>query len=821
MIWKPFPKQEKFLASPAYEALFGGTKGPGKEMPLDSLICTPFGFKRMGDIKIGDQLSNPDGSVSRVIGVYPQGVKDIYKVTFDDGASCEVGLDHLWNIKIVGRTRFRKRGAENRPTPWSIATTGQIMSRLADGKRVLIPLSEPVEFTVSRRSPLPIEAYELGASIADGSIAKDGVCTVCTPDESVISQFKTLQLSNKYQQEGNKAIDYRFQRNDAFVQLGLSGKESHEKFIPECYKRSPLSVRWQLIRGLMDSDGTADKSGASSYSTSSEQLAKDVQWVARSLGFKSNILSKIPTYTYKGQKLQGRNAYNVCIKGDEHSRLFSLERKKVRASKPYNGGNGFRTRKIVSVAFSRKTEAQCIKVDHPNGLYITDDFIVTHNTDCLLMEATREVKNPNFRGIIFRRTYPRLGEVIDRSFKYFNGWATFSLKDQKLGLPAWTWPSGAKLAFGHVQHETDKFNYQGRQFSYIAIDEVEEFLESVYLFLMAQNRTSDPALWCRIRASANPGGIGHLWVKNRFIDKCPDGIVKHFKLLDEEDIECEPHDPNALSRAFYFATLYDNPALTNNDPLYVKRLEQLPENERRALLHGDWEVFAGQFFQWKPNYHIKERPIIAEFRKFCGLDYGYAKQSAVVWCQVDFDGRIHVYRELYMPGLTYQQLAKMVMEMTPANENIEYISADPAIWGDRTHHKDSDDGESGGEMMQKILENFTSLRKGDNDRLVGWGRVREYLNTKETAFGQQAWLTFSPSCKHCIRTIPSLVHDETRVEDCNSDGEDHLADALRMALMSRPLHSTKEDTLKPKMFSPEWYVREKEKITTPQYALRG
>jgi hypothetical protein len=439
------------------------------------------------------------------------------------------------------------------------------------------------------------------------------------------------------------------------------------------------------------------------------------------------------------------------------------------------------------------------------------------------MDALQEYNVPSFRGILFRKTFPRLGEVIDRSFKYFKPIAQFSSKDQKLGLPAWTFPSGAKLAFSHLQHETSKYDHQGKQYSWIGFDQLEEFTESQYLYLMAQNRTDDPKLDCRIRSSANPGGIGHLWVKNRFIDKLKDGEMKYFKRVNDEDIECKEGDPLALSRAFYFSTVYDNPALMQNNPTYIKQLEQLPETERKALLHGDWNVFAGQFFSsWRNNLHVKERAVLPEFVKFIGLDYGYAKQSAAIWVCSDYDGRLHVYRELYQAGLTYEQLARMVMEMTPDNETIQYISADPAIWGDRSHHRDSDEGESGGETLQRAMSHFTVVRKGDNDRMNGWARVREYLEPKASEFGARPMLTFSPSCRHCIRTIPALIHDESRPEDCNSDGEDHLADSLRYALLSRPLPTRRNTEVEVKMFSPEWYLKQKKNAELVGYqADRG
>jgi len=413
-------------------------------------------------------------------------------------------------------------------------------------------------------------------------------------------------------------------------------------------------------------------------------------------------------------------------------------------------------------------------------------------TETLLRESLRQISNPNYRGVIFRRTFPRLGEIIDRSFKYFKRLKlTYSAKDIQLGLPAWTAPSGAKIAFGHVQHEQDKYSYQGKEFHYLGFDQVEEFTETQYLFLMAQNRTSDPTIRCYIRSTANPGGIGHGWVKKRFIDSLVPNKIKYFKRVLDDDIEVQKSDTQGISRCFVPASIWDNPSLIKADPNYIRRLEQLPEEDKKALLYGDWNVFKGQYFtMWRNSVHVQDKPIVPQYRKFLSLDYGYANPSSVGWWQVDYDGNLHRYRELYKEQLDYEKLAQLVREKTPSDERIDYCVADPAIWGDKTHHKsDGFDGESGAETMQRVWGGFAGLIKGDNDRLIGWGRMRIMLKHSPE---EAPKITCSPDCKDSIRTIPNLIHDEVRVEDLNTDGEDHAADEWRLAVMSRTTASMKD-----------------------------
>lgn len=409
-------------------------------------------------------------------------------------------------------------------------------------------------------------------------------------------------------------------------------------------------------------------------------------------------------------------------------------------------------------------------------------------TESLLRETLRQINKPNYRAIIFRRTYPNLREIIDRSFKYFPRMGgVYNNQEHR-----WHFPSGAKVAFGHLNHEHDKYNYQGHEYHFIGFDQVEEFTETQYLFILAQNRTSDPSIRCYIRATANPGGIGHGWVKKRFIDVIPPNKIKYFKRDQDEDVETLPNDPLGTARSFIPATVYDNPSLTDADPDYVKRLEQLPEDDKQALLYGNWDVFKGQYFkEWRRSIHVIEREVKSEYIKFMSLDYGYANPSSVGWWFVDYDGNMHRYREFYCESLTYSQLAERVMAITPHEEKIDYCVADPAIWGDRAHHQGAKDGtikgESGAETMQKVWGQFSVLIKGDNSRITGWGRMRELIKPAFNQHGQlSARLTVSPSCRDFIRTVPILIHDEKKVEDIDTTGEDHAADETRYAVMSRP-----------------------------------
>lgn len=427
-------------------------------------------------------------------------------------------------------------------------------------------------------------------------------------------------------------------------------------------------------------------------------------------------------------------------------------------------------------------------------------------TDWLLLDFVEPdlIQKSNYRGIIFRRTFPRLREIIDRSFQYFTGGAVYNSQER-----SWTWPSKAKLFFGHCQYEEDKYDYQGHEYQYEGYDQLEEFTESQYEFLKAQARTTDKDIPVRIRATGNPGNIGHLWVKRKFIDN-----------KEPMKVYC---DKNGLTSIFIPAKVYDNPSLMENDPMYVRRLESLPEQDRRALLEGDWNIFAGQYFkEWNPERHIVKPYYIPQFwKRFIAGDYGEKKPASVGWYAVKPEGGLIRYRELYQEGFYYDTLAKEICELAK-DEIISYAVFDPSIFGDKQHHKkglSAREGKSGAQVMQdEINEWFKknhrenhrfSIVRGDNRRIEGWRKLKQFLRTDEN--GNTQFEVFE-NCVHFITTFPANIYDEHNVEDLDSDGEDHTADEARYAAMSRPpVSEIKTEIVNPKSAWVNYLAHQKKK----------
>jgi len=195
------------------------------------------------------------------------------------------------------------------------------------------------------------------------------------------------------------------------------------------------------------------------------------------------------------------------------------------------------------------------------------------------MEAARFAGVEGYRGLILRRTFPQLQEIMDRCWQWYPQLGgEWRATDKR-----WYFRRDSFIALGHMQHENDKHNYQGKEFHFCGFDELTQFSDTQYLYLHSRARSTNDRIPVRIRATTNPGGIGHNWVKERFVDICPPGQT----YIDPA---------TGQSRAFVPATVYDNPTLVENDPHYVRRLEALPDVERKRLLHGVWDVFEGQVF---------------------------------------------------------------------------------------------------------------------------------------------------------------------------------------------------------------------------------
>lgn len=360
--------------------------GYGKGHLLTSDILTPNGFIKMGDIKVGTEVIAVDGKPTKVNGVFPLGKIDCYKVTFSDGSSTEVSKDHLWKVQTINyRGKY--------PHKWDILETEELIERglknVRGNRQFSIPMVSPVEFNEQK---LPIHPYVLGALLGDGCFSQKNEIKISNPDQEIIDRVKSLLPDGVdiRKQKGDNC-DYRIVRSsdeieknyllESIRELGLSGKYSHNKFIPEIYKFNTVENRIELLRGIFDTDGTVQRTkrnGNSSYfSTASKELAEGVRFLVESFGGTVSTRIKKPFYTYNGEKKEGKLSYNVTVRLPQDINPFFLSRKRdlhipKTKYKP--------VRLIESIEPIGKIEAQCISVEHKEHLYCCENFIVTHNT---------------------------------------------------------------------------------------------------------------------------------------------------------------------------------------------------------------------------------------------------------------------------------------------------------------------------------------------------------------------------------------------------------------------------------------------------------
>lgn len=429
-------------------------------------------------------------------------------------------------------------------------------------------------------------------------------------------------------------------------------------------------------------------------------------------------------------------------------------------------------------------------------------------SDALVVEALRQVGIPHYKALIVRKTYPQLAELIDKSLNYYP--RAYPKARYNASAHTWNFPSGAKILFGSMQYTKDRTRYQGQAYDFIGFDELTHFTWDEYSYLFSRNRPNGPGTRVYIRASANPGGVGHGWVKERFVT-AGKPMTTIWEDVTWRDPSGQEHRARQ-SRIFVPSSVFDNPALLNNDPDYVRRLASMPEAERKALLYGDWDTFSGQVFtEWRNDPdHYEDRlwthvihpfRIPDSWRVWRGFDWGYSRPFSVGWYAVDHERRMYRIRELY--GCTGTPNTGVQWEPSRVAQEIRRIEAedpnlmgkqifgvgDPAIW-------QSDGTESIGALMERERVYF---EKGDHARINGKMQVHHRLAFDED--GRPMLYVFD-TCKHFIRTVPNLVYDETDVEDIDTDGEDHIYDELRYVCMKNPISPRLRPAEIPRPYNP-------------------
>jgi hypothetical protein len=395
-------------------------------------------------------------------------------------------------------------------------------------------------------------------------------------------------------------------------------------------------------------------------------------------------------------------------------------------------------------------------------------------------------------GLLVRRTRRALEPTIARARRVYaaEGGAWNESRS------CFEWPSGARLYFRHLDNDADADLYQGHAYSRVYVEELTQFPSPVPVDKLKATIRSAGGAACGFRATCNPGGAGHMWVKARYVDAGP----------DEATVETfvDPFDGARVSlrRLFIPARLPDNPALLAQDPAYVARLAQAGSAALvRAWLEGDWQVVEGAFFDaWSARNVVRPFEIPAHWTRIRSFDWGYATPFSVGWWAVASErtlvgDRLILptclvrYREWYGAGdgpnqglrLTAEEVAAGIRERERRDPPITHAVADPSIFA-------RDSGPSIGERMKTA---GVWQRPADNTRvgrlgaLSGWDQMRARIAGNE----EGALMVVFDTCRDFLRTVPVLTHDPLRPEDLDTGLEDHAADETRYACLARPILS--------------------------------
>jgi len=437
-------------------------------------------------------------------------------------------------------------------------------------------------------------------------------------------------------------------------------------------------------------------------------------------------------------------------------------------------------------------------------------------TKCLTVEAGRQVYHHRYRAIIFRRTNDELEQVRDEAQQMYPAMGGISTDRGN----TWNFQSGAKIFLRYMQYEHDVYKYQGREFQYIAFDELTHFTEFQYTYMFTRCRSAAEGLLCYVRASANPGGVGHAWVKRRFVTACRPNKDRSYKrkffkrVRDDEtgqfvEVPAGAKDKDAYSRAFLPANRFDNPSI-QDIAQYEAQIRALSDPILgEALLTGDWDIFAGQFFvKFNPQVHIiKPFEIPKWWLKIVGIDWGFADPCAVEWMAVDDTGpvpRVYGYDELYVNETNPDKICEIIKKRN-ARHNIgepSFYYGGRDMWARNplTWKREETEMYTEHTVANAFMNEGINVVPANQDRKQGWAHMHRLMDwegeindaggityagatPKEQEESMPHYYSFAGRQPHLVNQIGDTIRDDHDPEDIDSKSEDHALEADRYGKM--------------------------------------
>ena len=766
------------------DTMIVGAGGTGKEQPVSETVYTPDGPVAMGDIAVGDKVLTPFGVDANVIGVYPQGVKDVYTVRFSDGSEVRCGLEHLWTVHDQQKKKHT-------------VTTKSLMNMAG---KVYIAASQPVEMT---KRDVPVDPYVLGALIGDGCL-RHGVVSLSSADEFIVDKVSS-RLGDGYEVRHRGAYDYSIVAKDrtqlprkpsrakvffhkqsgrwvviqgrahvgiyateeeawsiavetpdlpgirgenlkwSLESLGLMEKYSYEKRVPECYLFNDRDTRLHVLQGLMDTDGTIDPNGTQpSITTTSDGLAQDIKLLVESLGGLVTITTK---------KTTGRLAYNCWIRFSDPRDLFSLPRKRDRAK----ARKSSIVRRVVSIELTGREECQCIMIDHPDHLYLTSNFVPTHNTlaACWKIHFIA-MKYPGARILMARQTLEALKSgALDTYWKH--------VQPERFGV----------ITYGGSKYVPAEIRYpNGSVILVVGMDKPDKVLSTEFDVIYVNEVTElKEEAWETLRARLRNGVVPYQMI---FGDLNPSGI-RHWANLRMQ----KGHSRRLVS------THKDNPAYWNEEKqewtelgdTYVNvTLAGLTGTRRKRFLLGEWATAEGVVYEsFEADVHVRDMDTTG-WRRAMGVDVGTKNPTCILTVyQRGDDDRVHVGNEFYKAGMSSRTILKAIMDEADRVKP-EFIAIDPSA-------------------VAYIIDLQTAgypAYPANNDVLVGIQRVKTVIEAVsempddwdealDGKFKPESLFSVSPMCQNLIEEFGMYAFAANhKIETDKPVKEfDHSMDALR------------------------------------------
>lgn len=628
--------QEYGLSNTADITVFGGNRGGGKANPYSTLVATPDGFRKMGELEVGDKICTPYDGVREVSGIYEQGVQTVYKFHFDDGTTVNCMDNHQFNARVGTSGKFKQMSARDIMNYYTIGRQYPMSLRKGTSEYVEFPLCGEVAMNEERTSAeLPIHPFVLGI-IMGGGTWRFSMRGVYLPyDFYLIRRINTIGYRARRTKMGDQML-IRGITDENRVRITKCRYEQ-DAFIPLEYKTASVEARWLLLQGIFY-NRLRSKFHYPHFENRNRRFIEDIAEVSRSLGM-------WVTVTQIDNDPEKIGWWKVVFRAPNNKRLFLrsswIKWGVINGEVPTrpNSPNMLSKKLLYVSKCDEKMKCRCITVTGRDHLYLTDAYTVNHNTITMLMEPLYDIRNKHFNGMIFRKNKDDFENIINESTRWFSHMGRYNKSKDDM---TWYFKSGAKLGLTTYDMPMTDFDiaFRGQQFAYIGIDELPQMPFEMFKFLMTCNRNT-VGVHSRILGTCNPDPLSWLrkfldwWIgkedtvysdgkrhpeRKGFIIPERDGVIRYCYMPDDSvdniywgntpeevyeqcrelidaawDPEWEQYGYTKTSFAvksvtFIKANLKDNRALLKSDPGYVASLLNQPEEIRAREFDGNWDV---------------------------------------------------------------------------------------------------------------------------------------------------------------------------------------------------------------------------------------